>query len=203
MPDARPNLEARARDWVRGQLSPERFQHTAGVVQAAERLAAHYCPEAAPALRIAGWIHDAAKERPDSDLLTLAEEGGYAIRPVERAYPPLLHGAAAITLARRDLHIDDPVITTAVLYHTTGHPEMTTPDKAFYLADLIEPGRPYAWIAQVRELAADDLDTALLFALTHQLRRLLKKGAVIDPLAVELRNRLLLDGTPLVPRRTP
>ncbi|GAB4569384.1 MAG: bis(5'-nucleosyl)-tetraphosphatase (symmetrical) YqeK [Anaerolineae bacterium] len=197
-PDA---LESRVRAWARDRLSPERFLHTQGVARIVTDLAARYGLEALiPSLRLAAWIHDAAKELPDDALLETARALGVAIRPIEEHAPGLLHGAVALALAREAFGIDDPVVTSAVLYHTTGHPDMSAADKVFYLADLIEPGRHYGWIEQVRALAEIDLDQALLFAVTYQLRRLLKHGALVDTRGIELRNRMLIEGVPLVMR---
>ena len=200
IPDA-ASLETRIRAWTQTQVSPGRFAHIEGVVATADALGHQHMPAAVPALRLAGWIHDAAKERPDDELIALAEAGGYPVRPVERAFPVLLHGAAAITLTREQFGLDDPVVIAAVLAHTTGRAGMTLPDKLFYLADLIEPSRTYGWIDQVRVLVQQDVDQALLFAVTYQLRRLLKHGAVIDPRALEMRNDLLLAGVPLATRK--
>ncbi|MBN2470758.1 MAG: bis(5'-nucleosyl)-tetraphosphatase (symmetrical) YqeK [Anaerolineae bacterium] len=196
---AAPALEAQARAWAEARLSSHRFLHTEGVVATITQLCAHHQIAEGPALRLAGWIHDAAKELPPEELLAQAEALGIDIRPVERACPDLLHGDVALGLARRELGIDDPVITSAVRYHTTGAPEMSRADRAFYLADLIEPSRSYAWIMQARKLAYEDLDAALLFALTYQLRRLLKRGDIVDPRGIELRNHLLLSGVQFVP----
>jgi predicted HD superfamily hydrolase involved in NAD metabolism len=193
--------ETRARVWAQARLSPGRFLHTRGVVETVTMLATrHNLGEAVPALRVAAWLHDGAKGLPAATLLALAGTLGCAIRPIERACPALLHGAVAVALARRELGIDDPAVSSAIQYHTTGHPEMSQADKAFYIADLIEPTRAYAWIDQARALASHDLDEALLFAVTYQLRRLLNRGIIVDPRSVELHNRLLLDGVRFVPR---
>jgi HD superfamily phosphohydrolase YqeK len=144
-----------------------------------------------------------------AELLHLAGRFGLDIRPVERAHPDLLHGSVALALARDALGIDNPAVTSAVLYHTTGHPEMSSADRVFYLADLVEPSRAYGWVDQVRRLldagsTRRDLDIALLFAITHQLRRLLKHGAIIDPRSIDLYNRLRQEGIPLISEeRTP
>ncbi len=196
-----PTLEAKARSWAKTRLSEARFRHTEGVVEMATRLAHRFNVPETASLRLAGWIHDAAKERGDDELLALAKRLGYTVRPVEKNFPFLLHGVVAGLLAREELGIHDPVVATAVEYHTTGHPDMSLADKVFFLADLAEPSRAYPWIDQVRRLAQEDVDTALLFAVTYQLRRLLKRGSAIDPRAIELRNSLLLAGVPLVPRR--
>ncbi len=192
-------LEVKARSWAQSRMSAERFRHTQGVVETVTGLATAYRLETVAALRLAGWVHDVAKEQGDAALLTLAARFGYAIRPVERQFPFLLHGVVAARLARDELGLTDPIIMTAVEYHTTGHPDMSVSDKVFYLADLIEPSRTYHWIDQVRRLVQEDLDKALLFAVTRQIRRLLKHGLAVDPRSVDLRNRLLAAGVTLPP----
>lgn len=194
-------IEDLVRDWAEKRMSPHRFLHTTGVVKAITELATHYAQEQhIPALRLAAWIHDAAKELPDDQLLAEAERLGCPIRPVERTSPTLLHGIVALAQARSELEIDNPITTSAVLYHTTGDPAMNLTDKLFYLADLIEPTRSFSWIMQVRQLVYQDPDIAMLFALTYQLRRMLKRGMIIDSRGLELRNQLLQANVPLVMR---
>ena len=158
--------EGAVRRWAQARMKPSRFTHTEGVVRTAARLAAQYAPDHVDDLRLAGWIHDAAKSLSDTDLLAEAERYGLPVRPVERQSPQLLHGAVALAWAEEAFILNNPVITSAVLYHTTGHPEMSPADKVFFLADLTEPSRPYAWIDRVRAILRDDLDQALLFAVT-------------------------------------
>lgn|GEM_PF-475898 len=193
-------LEARVRAWAEARLSPERLVHTAGVVETAARLAQRHGVGHVASLRLAGWIHDAAKALPRAELLRLAEQMGYPIRAIERHEPLLLHGPAAVWLARAELGLDDAIMASAVMLHTTGDSSMSTADKVFYLADGLEPSRTFPWVAQGRSLAEEDIDRALLFVLSNKLRRLLHKGAIIDPRAIELRNRLLLDGVAFGPR---
>lgn len=193
-------LEARVRAWAEARLSPERLAHTAGVVETAARLAGQHGVGHVESLRLAGWIHDAAKALPRAELLRLAEQMGCPIRFIERQEPLLLHGLVAARLAREELGLDDPIIDSAVAFHTTGDPTMSAADKVFYLADGLEPSRTFSWTAQGRILAEEDIDRALLFVLSNKLRRLLHKDALIDPRSVELRNQLLLDGVALAPR---
>jgi len=194
-PGALSPLEEQAHAWTRARLSDGRFAHTAGVVATVTRLAAmHDLAEHIPALRLAAWIHDAAKELDGRALLAEARRLGCAVRPIERQNPGLLHGAVALRQAEEALSFHDPVTASAVLYHTTGHPAMSRADRLFYLADLVEPSRTFDWIVQLRALVERDLDEALLVALIHQLRRLLHHGVAIDPRTVALYNRLLAEG---------
>jgi predicted HD superfamily hydrolase involved in NAD metabolism len=197
-PTTGPEWEAQARSWAQARMSHDRFRHTQGVVEAATHLAERYRLPTTASLRLAGWIHDAAKEHSNAQLLALAGRLNYPIRPVEQHCPILLHGAVAALLAREDLDLDDPVVFTAAQYHTAGHPDMSDSDKVLYLADLIEPSRTYGWIDQVRRLVEDDLDRALLFAVTAKIRHLLRRGRVVDPRSLELHNKLLLAGVEFV-----
>ena len=55
--------------------------------------------------------------------------------------------------------IEDEEILNAILYHTTGKPEMTTLEKILYVADYMEPRRNKAPdLARIRLLAFQDLD---------------------------------------------
>src|SRR5690606_37272502 len=61
----------RLADEVRQRLSPERFAHVQGVVEAAARLARRWRAPEHKAV-VAAWLHDVAKELPPATLLKLA-----------------------------------------------------------------------------------------------------------------------------------
>jgi len=56
---------AKTCEWARQQMSPAHFHHTEGVVETVTQLAERHGIASVASLRLAGWIHDAAKERPD------------------------------------------------------------------------------------------------------------------------------------------
>ena len=192
-------LEVSVKNWAADRMPSDRFNHTAGVVKTVTQLAQQHGIQHIAQLRLAGWIHDAAKSYSPEELLRLAAAADYPVRAIERLHPMLLHGLVAAFLARDDLGLDDPIVFSAAAYHTTGHPQMRDTDKALFIADAIEPSRDMSWAQQARSLARENLDQALLFIITKQMRHLLKRGVLIDPRSLALRNQLLADGVPFTP----
>jgi predicted HD superfamily hydrolase involved in NAD metabolism len=174
--------------WVRGRISASRYQHTLGVVKAAQRLAAiHHC-DAAKAT-VAALCHDAAKGMSRNALLAKAEEGRWPLDWVDRMRPDLLHGPVAAMLCREELGIQDEDILNAIRYHTTGRPDMSLLEKIVYLADFIEEGRDFfPELPRLRMLAEQNLTEALTEALGQTLRFVLESGDLIHPMTVHARN---------------
>jgi HD superfamily phosphohydrolase YqeK len=67
-------------------------------------------------------------------------------------------------LLEHELRIKDREILEAVRVHTTGFPGMSTLAKVVYLADCLEPGRDFPGLIDIRNIARNDLDRALLMA---------------------------------------
>lgn len=104
------------------------------------------------AWRDAGWWHDALR---DADERTLRAMTGELHAPVG-----LLHGpAAALRLeAHGEQRLD---VLEAVRWHTVGSANWTRTGKALYMADFLEPGRPFmqadrAFLARLVPTAFDD-----------------------------------------------
>jgi len=76
----------------------------------------------------------------------------------------------------------------------TGGPGMGTAEKIVFLADAIEPSRDYSAVDAIRAEASRDLDGAVLMTLDYTVKHLIKKGRVIDPRPILLRNELIRDG---------
>lgn len=182
-------MEAELKIWLREKVSGSRYRHSLGVLDAACELAEHYGADPAP-LMIAALVHDCARELPFDEMLAQALAWSLPVRDVDRIAPVLLHGKLGLELARREKSVDDPAVSSAVLYHTAGHPEMSLSDKLFFIADHIEPGRDYAHLQQLRAAAFDDIDRAMVLAIDINRNHLSAKGAVVDPLSLELRQTL-------------
>ncbi len=189
-----PELEARIQAWAEARTESGRHAHVRGVVETVTRLSERYAPDEIPRVRLAGWIHDAAKNWSDSALLAYAQAHHLPVSDTERAVPMLLHGAVAYALAAEQFGLDDPLLGEACALHTTGAPGMGVAAKIVLLADLIEPSRPDHRVGEVRRAAEQDLDMALLCAVDNVLRHLIRRQRIIDPRAVHLRNDLIAAG---------
>jgi predicted HD superfamily hydrolase involved in NAD metabolism len=153
-----------AESYARERLSDKRYAHTLRVAETAERLAKLHGlgPERA---RLAGLLHDTAREIGKEELLRVAEEDGLPIGDFERERPILLHGPVAAKLAREDLRVEDGEILDAVQAHTTGEPGMGPLALALFVADKIEPDREQPGVEDLRELAPVSLHRAARAAL--------------------------------------
>ena len=172
------------------RLSPARYRHTEGVLDAAQALAGRYGADVRRA-EVAALVHDLERERPAGELLRLAEGFGFPVHAVERDRPMLLHGPVAARTAPAELGVTDPEVLRAVAVHTTGAAPMSLLDQVIYLADYIEPGRDFPGVAELRRLAEQDLRRACLAATEATLRYVLTRRELIHPRTVEARNWLL------------
>ena len=74
-------------------------------------------------------------------------------------------------------------ILNAILYHTTGREEMSLLEKIIFVADYIEPGRKKASnLEEIRKLAFQDLDQAMIRILEDTLSYLEGSGGEVDPM---------------------
>ncbi len=173
------------------QLSPHRFKHSIGVAQTAHKLAMMYDLNGEKA-RLAGILHDCAREIPKNHLLQLAREFGILVDNVELCQPILLHAPVGAKIAQTKYGIDDEEILQAIALHTTGGLNMTKLAMVIYVADFIEPGRDFPGIDKYRLLAQQDLKAALLATLDASIDYIIKKRLLIHPATIEARNELLL-----------
>ena len=103
----------------------------------------------------------------------------------------LWHAIVAPILGKKVFKIEDDEILNAMRWHTTGKENMSNLDKIIYLADLIEPSRNFNGLDELRKVAREDLDLAMIKALTHTIKFLLDRGVAIDGNTIKARNYLL------------
>jgi predicted HD superfamily hydrolase involved in NAD metabolism len=128
-------------------LTPQRLQHSLGVMHVMGELAGIYSLDRTGAVTT-GLLHDAAKDLEPERQLALAEEAGIELcHPCERN-PLYLHGPVGAYLISKELGITDPLILDAIATHTyyDNGADFNTP---FFwclrFADVLEPGRTWNW----------------------------------------------------------
>lgn len=174
------------------QLSAKRLKHSLGVSQTAEVLTQRFGADTNKA-KIAGILHDCAKEMKSRDLLAMANSAGIVIDFIEKEVPVLLHAKMGAHLAKVEYGILDEDILQAICLHTVGGPEMTTLDKIIYLADFIEPNRSFSGVEKLRKIVEKaTLDEALLAAYDQSIAFVIDTGGLLHPATVSGRNRLLI-----------
>ena len=175
------------------RLKPSRFRHSLGVAETAVKLAKRFGADEEQA-RVAGLLHDCAREFRNEDMVKEAEKRGIAIGEVERSMPLLLHADIGAVRVRELYGVEDAAISQAIARHTVGGPEMTVLDKIIWYADMIEPGRDFPGVDKLRELGGTaSLDAMMLAGLSHSIVFVVEKGHLIHPATVLARNEILLN----------
>jgi len=101
----------------------------------------------------------------------------------ERKNPELLHAKLGACFANEIYGVTDSEILSAIIWHTTGCPDMSLLDKIVFIADYIEANRDKAEdLPKVRELAFKDIDACLLLILEDTIAYLARKKSVTDPM---------------------
>lgn len=162
------------------KLTPERYQHTLGVMYTCGALAMRYGCDMEKALT-AGLLHDCAKCIPNEKKLKICKKNHIPVTQSELDNPFLLHAKVGAFLAHDKYGVKDEDILNAIRYHTTGTTNMTLLEKITYIADYIEPSRNKAPnLSTIRELAFVDIDKALYVVFRDTLQYLQHTGNEID-----------------------
>ncbi len=161
----------------------KRFLHTVGVTYTATSLAMRYDADVKKA-EIAGYLHDCAKCMDNDKKVAICRKHNISITEIERRNPFLLHAKVGSFIAMNTYHIHDADIINAILNHTTGRPGMTLLEKIIFVSDYIEPSRKQAPnLREIRKLAFQDLDAALVWILKDTLQYLDGIGGeMVDPM---------------------
>lgn len=166
-------------------ISPKRYEHTLGVEYTACALAMRYGADVEKA-RIAGLLHDCAKNLDDPEKFYYCEKFKLSVSDCEKSNPELLHAKLGAVFAKEYYDIQDPEILDAITWHTTGRPAMTLLDKIIYIADYMEPNRDKASnLPEVRKLAYQDINACLFKILKDSIDYLASRSFVTDPMTQE------------------
>ncbi|MDO7788262.1 bis(5'-nucleosyl)-tetraphosphatase (symmetrical) YqeK [Desulforamulus aquiferis] len=171
-------------------MPEERFRHSVGVAQTAEKLALKYNADPDKA-RLAGLLHDVARDFDDNEMLARAKKAELQISEFGFAMPILLHGPIGAIMAGEEFGITDQEILNAIALHTVGSEYMSQLDKILFVADKIEPNRKFKNVDIIRQQVEMDLDLALISCFDESIRYALKIGCLLHPTSIKARNELL------------
>lgn len=128
---------------------------------------------------LAAALHDCGKYVPsDSPLLK-----GFSAPDGVPA--PVLHQYTGAYLAEHLFHIEEGDVLDAIRYHTSGRRGMTKLGILIYLADMLEEGRTFPGVEELRDWFYKDLNACLYHALRQQDAYLKGEGKPIYPLTDE------------------
>lgn len=125
------------KNYLKENLSSERYFHTLGVMEETIELAKRYNADVKKA-EIAGLLHDNAKCMAKEDLRKFISENLPDLDKNELKNYKTLHAPVGAYFAKEKFKISDPEIISAIRWHTLGRVNMTLLEKIVFLADKIE-----------------------------------------------------------------
>ena len=154
---------------LQSMLTEKRYRHSLGVMETAVEMAKVFGVDEEKA-RLAGLLHDCAKDIDKNKMIPLCKELSVPLDPVKKESKGLIHADLGAKMLETEFGIFDPEIINAVKYHTLGRENMSDLEKILYLADIVEPNRvPFEGIEELRSLCKSNLDCAMLFALERSI----------------------------------
>lgn len=179
-------LESEIVDFLKGRLQEKRFKHSLGVMNMAERLARKYNVDVEEA-KIAGLLHDCAKNMSNQELIEYCQNNGIEIDDIKMQSPGILHADVGADIAKKKFNVSDEV-KESILYHTLANETMTDLDKIIYISDLIEEGRDLEGLDKIREMAFISLDKTLVMALEYCMENVKQVGKNIHKQSIDALN---------------
>lgn len=155
----------------------KRHAHILGVEEEAVRLARHWGGNESDARR-AGILHDCTKYWSREEHLDFCARYGLELDELSQKNEKLLHAKSGALVAKH-LFGENEQVYDAILWHTTGKPNMTLLEKIIYIADYMEPNRAFEGVEELRRLAYQDLDEAVALGLSMSIDDLKRRGALI------------------------
>jgi predicted HD superfamily hydrolase involved in NAD metabolism len=172
-----------AREMLTQRVSPAVFAHSEATAAAAVTLAQRYGVDASEA-ELAGLLHDYARDLSGDELLAIAADLGVPVLEFERQHPLLLHARVGAAMLRRDLPGLGEAVLSAIEVHTVGGLPMSDLDRVVYLADMIEPGRDYDGVGDLRAASrTDTLADCFRAGYGRSVRYVLESGRPLHPIS--------------------
>jgi len=135
---------------LRETVSQRRFVHSLGVAETTEMLLQHYgCSvhekswNGFSAGSFCGIAHDMARELPEPDLVQYCRENSIPLTREELESPVLAHGKVSAHMVRAYCPGYPESWQRAIEVHTTGAHGMDDLALALFVADYLEPSRPF------------------------------------------------------------
>lgn len=163
--------------FIKDKLSEERYYHSICVAEQCEILANIYGADVAKARKI-GLVHDIAKELPKEDKLKYAYENNIQVDEVEKIKPGLLHGKIGADICKKQFGFSEEMCN-AIACHTTGRKDMNILDKILFVSDATGIDRKWNDTEYVRNLAKQDIDSAILYLLDMTIKEKINKRELI------------------------
>lgn len=168
------------------RMSRARYEHVLRVTEVAKELASQY-DVSVRAAEEAALFHDIAKFMGKEELQAIIKEEKLDERLLS-FHHELWHGPVGAVIASKQFSVEDEDVLNAVRYHTSGRAGMSKLEKIIYVADMIEPGRDFPGVEQLRQMAYEDLHKAMAACIHQSVQFLLAKKVSVFPDSIDCYN---------------
>jgi HD superfamily phosphohydrolase YqeK len=167
------------------QVGERRLAHIARVTALLDEWgrALHLPPNERSAWHDVGVWHDALRDAPEDQLRVITGERDLPVH--------ILHGPASATMLE-SLGEQRKHVLLAIRWHTLGHADWDRTGKALYMADFLEPGRPFlkADRAFLAAHAPTDFDGVFRQVVRTRIEWTVREGKMLFPETASLWNRV-------------
>ena len=183
--------EEQIKQWLKENLSEERYSHTLGTAECARKLAQKFGFDTEKAY-IAGLLHDCAKCFTNEKLLEIIKQN-LNVEECELLNYKTLHAPVSAYIAENEFGVSDKEILSAIRWLTLGRVDMTDFEKIIFLADKIEPNTRDRSYSEKLTSYLDEkggLDKALLECYKATIKSLVDRNLKICLLTINIYNKL-------------
>lgn len=159
---------------LKKELSPYRYSHSIQVAKESKKLAIHYHTDKKKAY-LAGLLHDIAKELPEEKNKFWIKKANLSNNLEKEEYKNIKHADIGAVIAKEKYNLEDD-ICNAIKYHTIGNKNMDTLAKIVYISDKVGRKKLPEPLKDVKKLAYQNIDKALLYCLEKEEIKLKEKG---------------------------
>jgi nicotinate-nucleotide adenylyltransferase len=159
---------------LRKTQSPELFYHSLAVVlRAVDINSVMHLSLDFDEVFLAALLHDNSKENLDAS--------GYDV-PKDAVGSPVMHQFLGAERAKAEFGVASEEALSAIRFHTTAKPQMTTLEKLIYCADKLSEDRDYDGMDILQKQVYCDFDKGFFYCLEHSYNLVLSKGGKVYPL---------------------
>jgi predicted HD superfamily hydrolase involved in NAD metabolism len=168
------------------RLPKKRFEHVLRVTETAKEMAFRF-GVAVDKAEQAALFHDIAKFMEPSEMRKMIE-GSKEDKKLLSFHHELWHAATGCIIAEEEYGVNDEDVLNAIRFHTTGRAGMSILEKLVYIADLIEPGRDFPGIDELRFAANQSIGEAMKACIVHTVGYLIDRRVAVFPDSIECYN---------------
>jgi len=179
-------------DWLRERahemLSPLRIPHVDACEIEALTLARRWGVDLDDA-REAAILHDITKKLDFSENMCIIAEHGVVLEKLANHEEKLLHSITGSLLAQSVFGVSNDV-ADAIKWHTTGKAGMSMLEKVIYIADYIESTRDFQGVSNLRSIAYENINDAMIIGLKMTIDDLISRDITPNVITYQALNNL-------------